>query len=220
MLDQRSGRQGRPGLKGNELCVEDGQIVYQPDPSVRIPLKEVAERVGGHTLVGRGARGPNPAGARVNTFGAQFAEVEVNLETGEVRVQRLTAVHEVGRIINPLTASSQVQGGVVQGLGYAVMEQRLADRSIGQQLNADLEQYKIPTMMDVPAMDISFVDRADPQANSIGAKGLGEPPIIPTAPAIANAVRDAVGVRVTDLPLTPQRVLDALRQAGEKGESR
>jgi xanthine dehydrogenase YagR molybdenum-binding subunit len=156
----------------------------------------------------------------VNTFGAQFAEVEVNLETGKVRVQRLTAVHEVGRIINPLTAVSQVQGGIVQGLGYAVMEQRLADRSIGQQLNADLEQYKIPTMMDVPAMDISFVDRADPQANSIGAKGLGEPPIIPTAPAIANAVRDAVGVRVTDLPLTPQRVLDALRQAGERGESR
>jgi xanthine dehydrogenase YagR molybdenum-binding subunit len=204
---------GVPEAGEEEMVVEEGEIYYRPDPSRRIPFRQVAAKMDGYTLVGDGARGPNPEGAAINTFGAQFAEVEVNVETGQVRVRRLIAVHEVGRVINPLTATNQVYGGVIQGLGFAAMEARVIDRGTGLQLTANLEGYKIPTMMDVPALDVSFADgtsdRADPEANSIGAKGLGEPPIIPTAAAIANAVSDALGKRITELPITPQRILDA-----------
>jgi xanthine dehydrogenase YagR molybdenum-binding subunit len=203
------------GLSVDEFGMVAGDVVYGPDPSIRVALKDVAARAGGHTLVGHGARGPNPDGARINTFGAQFAAVDVNVETGALRVREVTAVHDVGRIINPLTATSQVHGGIIQGVGYAAMEEGVVDASTGHVLNDDLEHYKIPTIADVPAMEVAFVDRADAAANSVGAKGLGEPPIIPTAPAIANAVRDALGVRITDLPLTPARLLAALHSAGE-----
>jgi xanthine dehydrogenase YagR molybdenum-binding subunit len=206
---------GRVDVAADELAVAGPDVVYRPDPTVRIPLADVADRLGGHTLIGQGARGPNPEDAKINTFGAQFARVAVNVETGQVRVLQVVAVHDVGRLINPLTATSQVYGGIIQGTGYATMEERLLDHATGLQLTADLEAYHLPTILDAPEMDVAFVDRADLQANSIGAKGLGEPPIIPTAPAIANAVSDALGLRLTDLPLTPRRILDALRAAGQ-----
>jgi xanthine dehydrogenase YagR molybdenum-binding subunit len=199
----------------DQLAMEQGDIVFRPDPERRIPLEEVSRRLGGHTLVGDGARGPNPEEARVKTFGAQFAHVAVNVETGQVRVLQVIAVHDVGRIINPLTAASQVYGGIIQGTGYATMEERLLDSHTGLHVNADLESYHLPTIMDVPRMEALFVDRADPMVNNLGAKGLGEPPIIPTAAAIANAVSDAIGQRLTDLPLTPRRILHALRAASQ-----
>jgi CO/xanthine dehydrogenase Mo-binding subunit len=202
----------------DEFEVRDGDIVYRPDPAVRIPFKDATDRLGNHTLVGEGARGPNPEEAKTNTFGAQFAEVEVNVETGEVRVLRVVAVHDVGRVINPLTAASQVYGGIIQGASYATMEERILDGELGVTLNPDLEHYHLPTVMDVPEMKVSFVDLPDPELNNIGAKGLGEPPIIPTAPAIANAVHDATGLRLTDLPLTRRRVLEGLRARREEGE--
>jgi xanthine dehydrogenase YagR molybdenum-binding subunit len=228
VLDLAAQMLGVPEAGEEELGVsgrhtEEGEIYYRPDPSRRIPFRQVAAKMDGYTLVGDGARGPNPEGAAVNTFGAQFAEVEVNVETGQVRIRKLIAVHEVGRVINPLTATNQVYGGVLQGLGFAAMEERVIDRGTGLQLTANLEGYKIPTMMDVPALDVSFADgtsdRADPEANSIGAKGLGEPPIIPTAAAIANAVSDALGKRITELPITPQRILAAACPPGTGGNA-
>jgi xanthine dehydrogenase YagR molybdenum-binding subunit len=117
----------------------------------------------------------------------------------------------VGRVINPLLARSQMEGGILQGLGLALFEERVIDERLGKPLNTGLHDYKVPTMADVPEIDASCLDAVDTTANPVGARGLAEPPLIPTAPAIANAVADALGVPVNDLPLTPWRVLRALQ---------
>jgi CO/xanthine dehydrogenase Mo-binding subunit len=132
------------------------------------------------------------------------------VETGQVRVCKVVAVHSIGRIVNPLTAASQVYGGITMGLGFGTMEERTIDRQTGLQLTANLREYKAPMIGDIPEMEVEFVDAVDVEANSVGAKGLGEPPIIPVPAAIANAVADAIGVRILDLPITPDRVLAAL----------
>jgi xanthine dehydrogenase YagR molybdenum-binding subunit len=169
--------------------------------------------MGNYMIVGTGARGPNPDEKALNTFGAHFARVRVNVETGQVRVLKVAAVHSIGRIVNPLTAASQVYGGVTMGLGFGTTEERVIDRRTGLQMTANLEEYKVPTMADVPEIDASFVDAVDVEANSVGSKGLGEPPIIPPAAAIANAVADALGVRIYDLPMTPDRILGVLKES-------
>jgi xanthine dehydrogenase YagR molybdenum-binding subunit len=161
-------------------------------------------------ILGHGARGPNPQDRSVRTFGAQCVEVEVDIETGEVQVLRVVAAHDCGRIINPSMVDSQVIGGVTQGLGFALMEERVVDAASGVVLNANLEDYKVPTVADVPPIVHAPVDLSDPAANSTGAKGIGEPPLVPTAPAIANAVFDAVGVRLRHVPLSRHRLLAAL----------
>ena len=177
----------------------------------RVPFARVCFTLGRTTIVGRGSRGPNPADTSLATFGAQFAEVEVDADTGVVRVLRITASHDCGRIINPTLAESQLEGGIIQGLGYALFEERVMDRARGLSLTANLHDYKVPTMADVPRIDARFLGVAAPKANTVGALGVGEPPIIPTAPAIANAVADALGVEVTEIPLAPWRVLEATR---------
>jgi xanthine dehydrogenase YagR molybdenum-binding subunit len=173
-------------------------------------VHEVLKNLENFMIIGRGARAPNPEDVTVNTFGAQFAEVLVDTETGEVKVERIVAVHDSGRVINPLTLSSQIEGGIIQGLGYALFEQRVLDRDTGIVVNDNLENYKVPTALDVPEIVFEMVDRPDPKANNLGAKGVGEPPIIPTAAAIANAVANALGVRIYELPITRERVLKAL----------
>jgi xanthine dehydrogenase YagR molybdenum-binding subunit len=209
-----------PDATEEDLAVEDGEIVYRHDPGKRLTFREVAAKMGDYMIVGKGARGPNPDGQAVNTFGAHFAEVEVNVETGQVRVLKVVAVHEIGRVINPLTAASQVYGGVAMGLGFGIMEERVIDGATGLQLTADLEGYKVPLIVDIPEIDVDFVDLADPEANSVGSKGLGEPPIVPTPAAIANAVADAIGVRITELPITPDCILRALGEHQEGREAR
>ena len=161
-------------------------------------------------IIGRGSRGPNPGGVGLASFGAQFAEVEVDSETGVVRVLRIVAVHDAGRIVNPTLAESQVEGGIIQGLGFGLFEERVLDAPTGLQLNANVHDYKIPTMGDVPRIEVELLDVPDPVANHTGSRGLAEPPIIPTAPAIANAVCDALGIEITELPMTPWRVLGAI----------
>jgi CO/xanthine dehydrogenase Mo-binding subunit len=163
-------------------------------------------------LVGRGSRGPNPGDYAIRTFGAQFAEVAVDIDTGEIRVSKIVASHDSGRIINPLTTSSQVEGGVLQGLGFAMMEGRVLDPATGAALNANLEEYLVPTSLDAPETETHMIDRADNLINNLGSKGVGEPPIIPTAGAIVNAIYHATGIRFHEIPLTRERVLDALEQ--------
>ena len=176
----------------------------------RTPIGDVLKKIDNYTVIGKGSRHPNPDKYSLKTFGAQFAEVEVDLRTGDVFVQHIVAVHDIGRIVNPLTAASQVEGGIIQGLGFALTEERVLDRPTGRVLNANLEGYKIPTIRDVPKITVRFIDVADRRANNLGSKGLGEPPIIPTPAAIANAVANAIGVRVRTTPITPARVLEAL----------
>ena len=159
---------------------------------------------------GRAERGDNPQDKAIRTCGAQCAEVEVDLETGEVTVLRVVAAHDCGRIINPLLVESQVIGGVTQGVGFALSEERVMDERLGESLNANLEEYKVPTARDIPEIVNATESMPDLEANALGTKGIGEPPIIPTAAAIANAIFDATGVRIRDLPITRDKILTAL----------
>lgn len=191
----------------SELRVERGAIVSK---GRRTPIGEVLGQVDNYTVIGKGSRFPNPEGLSLKTFGAHFAQVEVDVRTGEVFVEHVVAVHDIGRVINPLTAASQVEGGVIQGLGFALGEERIVDHPTGRVVNGNLEGYKIPTVRDVPKITVRFIDDPDTKANNLGAKGLGEPPIIPLPAAVANAVANAIGVRIRTAPITRQRVLEAL----------
>jgi xanthine dehydrogenase YagR molybdenum-binding subunit len=143
-------------------------------------------------------------------FGAQFAEVRVDPETGEVRVPRMTGVFAVGRIINPITARSQFIGGMTMGLGMALLEEGIVDAQFGDHVNHDLAQYHVPANADVGEIDIAWIDEDDEHLNPMGSKGIGEIGIVGTAAAIANAVHHATGVRVRDLPVRLDRVLAGL----------
>ncbi len=197
-------------MSATELRMERGYVV---SAGARTPIAKIFEDLQNYTVVGRGSRMPNPEDRVLKTFGAHFAEVEVDAATGEVFVDRVVAVHDIGRIVNPLTARSQVEGGVIQALGYALTEERVVDRPTGRVMTASLENYKVPTVKDVPKIVVRFVDVPDTEANNTGAKGLGEPPIIPTAAAVANAVANALGVRIRHLPLTPARIITAVQAA-------
>ena len=141
-------------------------------------------------------------------YGAQGAEVEVDEETGEVRIVRMVAAHDVGKVLNPQTLAGQAYGGLAQGVGYALYEEVRTEQ--GRILNPSFTDYKIPTTHEMGfPVHLEFIETDDP-AGPFGAKGVGEPGLVPTAPAIANAIYDAVGVRIRDLPITPEKVLRAL----------
>jgi len=196
------------------LSLRDGHIVSSDGGSW--PIEEITGLLEEGQIQGRGNRGPNPAGMRVLTFGVQVAEVAVDVETGEVRVERVAAIHDVGRVINPLGASSQVEGGIIQAIGHTLSEERLLDPATGDVLNQTLDAYRMPTIADVPEIVSELVDIPDEHLTNLGSKGLGEPPIIPTAAAIANAIRDATGADVRSLPLSREEMLRALREAEQR----
>jgi xanthine dehydrogenase YagR molybdenum-binding subunit len=196
-------------ISADDLTVREGRIRSR-DGALDVDVVEVTGKLGNATIDGSGARGPNPDGFRVNTFGCQIAQVAVDTGTGVVHVERIVAVHDVGRIVNPLGASSQLEGGVIQGVGYALMEDLVVDPTTGVPVNGHLDDYKLPTIADVPEIVWDFVNVADENLPNLGAKGLGEPPIVPTAAAIANAFAHATGRRAASLPLTPARVLETL----------
>jgi CO/xanthine dehydrogenase Mo-binding subunit len=156
-------------------------------------------------LVGVGYRGPNPEGKVVNPFAAQFCEVEVNMKTGEVKIIRFLAAHDSGRVMDRLTFDNQVFGGITMGIGFAMTEARILDKNqTGKMVNKSWHEYKVPTALDIPVNMVSLpVEIVDTEANTAGAKGLGEPVTIPTAAALANAVFHATGVRVTETPMSP-----------------
>jgi xanthine dehydrogenase YagR molybdenum-binding subunit len=136
----------------------------------------------------------------------------VNVETGRIRVLKHVAAHDSGQIINKLTAESQVVGAVTQGLSAGLFEERVMDDTTGNPTNPNLRDYKIATSLDIPEITPIFVDVVDTRLNNLGTKGLGEPPRIPSSAAIANAVYNAIGVHVREIPMTPQRVLAALKR--------
>jgi xanthine dehydrogenase YagR molybdenum-binding subunit len=199
----------------HDLEIVEGEVRVKGQPGRRLAVKEIMSKIQPNMIQGRGSRGPNPPGKTVHTFGAQAAEVEVDVETGEVTVLRVVAAHDCGRVVNPLMVESQVVGAVTQGLGFALTEERLVDEGRGFVVNANLEEYYVPTVLDVPEITNVTLDMPDPEANPTGAKGIGEPPIIPTAPAIANAIRDAIGVRISRTPMNRSRVLKALAERGK-----
>lgn len=143
-------------------------------------------------------------------FGAVFAEVDVDMGTGKIIVNKILAIHDSGKIINYQTAQGQVHGGVIMGVGYGISEQLLLDRKTKRIINNNLLDYKIPTILDVPDIDVRFVETIE-ASTAYGNKALGEPPCISVAPAIRNAVLDATGVKFNEIPLTPERVLKGLK---------
>jgi xanthine dehydrogenase YagR molybdenum-binding subunit len=146
--------------------------------------------------------------------GVQFAEVAVDTETGVIKVERVVAVHDCGRPLNPLALESQINGGILQGISYALYEDRVLDRRTGRMVNANLEQYKIVGARETPKIESIIIEEYLGRS-STDAGGIGEPSTIPTAAAVANAVYNATGVRMRELPMTPARVLAAL--AGRQG---
>lgn len=193
------------------LQVKNGRITVEGRAEGSRAIKDILSEIGDYMITGKGFRGPNPS-QPLRTWGAQIADVAVNIETGQVRVERIIAVHDVGRVLNPQGLASQFYGGILQGLGFAVSECRVVDDASGTVLNPNLQDYKIPTIADAPQMIVRGLDKADTAANHVGSKGAGEPPIIPTPAAIANAIFDACGVRVRNLPATPATMLALLNQ--------
>jgi CO/xanthine dehydrogenase Mo-binding subunit len=191
------------------LDAHEGRVTVR-DTDRSMAFGEITAKLGNVMIQGHGSRGPNPQDAGIVTTGVQFAEVEVDIGTGVVRVVRIVAVHDAGRIVNPTLAESQLEGGIIQGMGFALFEERRLDARMGLPLNTGLHDYKIPTLADIPVIDGHFLPGADSKANHVGARGIAEPAIVPTAPAIAGAVADALGVEVLELPMTPWRVLTAL----------
>ena len=205
----------RYDLEEGALDLRGGNVV-SADGNLSKPLAEVVGLLEAAQILGKGARGPNPTGMQVLTFGVQVAEVAVDIETGEIWVERVAAVHDVGRVINPLGASSQNEGGIIQGIGHTLSEERLHDPTTGQILTTSLDAYKLPTFADVPEIVSELVDEPDGHLTNLGSKGLGEPPIVPTAAAIANAIRDATGADVRRLPISREEMLRALREAEQR----
>ncbi len=201
------------------LDVRDGVLLVDGDARAGMPVSKVMEQVAPHTLHGQGTRRPNPEDVAIKNFGAQVIEVEVDIETGEVTVLRVVTAHDIGRIINPTLVDSQIIGGITQGLGFGLFEERLIDHRLGLVLNPNMEDYLVPTMADIPDIDHVHLNLPDTKANTTGAKGVGEPPLIPTAPAIANAIHDATGVRIRQGPLNRQRLLDHLAALAGKEAS-
>ena len=196
------------------LSLRGGNVVSSDGGSW--PIEDVVGLLEDAQILGKGARGPNPTGMQVLTFGVQVAEVAVDVETGEIRVERVAAIHDVGRVVNPLGASSQVEGGIIQGIGHTLSEDRLLDPATGITLNQTLDAYKLPTIADVPEIVTELLDIPDEHLTNLGSKGLGEPPIVPMAAAIANAIRDATGADVRSLPISREEMLRALREAEAK----
>jgi len=210
------------------LDLQDGVITSRREPSRRLPYDRTVRathfREGGTQVIAEAFYDPPTSmqdeSFRGNisvtyAFGTQAAEIEVDLDTGRIDVLRVVAAHDVGRALNPAGAEGQIEGGVAMGLGYAVTEQLIVKE--GKVVNPYFRDYKMPTARDMPKVIPILVETNDP-GGPFGAKGLGEAGAICTAPAIANALFNATGVRIKALPLTPERVLEALDAARDRGE--
>jgi len=196
-----------------ELKAQGTNLAMTMAEAVDLAKKRGVVPVGsGHfTAHGTGLDPEDGSGApwQAYVFGTQVAEVEVDTLTGEVQVLGLWAAHDVGRVINPRGVEGQIEGGVVQGLGQALMEDY---QTIGgQPVTHGFAKYILPTALDVPEITSVLVEDPDP-LSPLGAKGIGEPALVPTAPAIMNAIHDAVGVRIKSLPATPEKVLAAIAE--------
>jgi xanthine dehydrogenase YagR molybdenum-binding subunit len=199
-----------------ELGFRERAVVVRGDPSRALPFAEAAARIGHSGIVVRRERrddyGFSGQGLRGALGGVQFAEVAVDTETGIVKVERVVAVQDCGRPINPLGLQNQVNGGILHGISWALYEDRVLDPATGRMLNADLEMYKLAGAREVPRIEVHLIEEYRARS-ATDAGGIAEPANIATAAAIANAVYNAIGVRIRDLPITPRRVLAALAAA-------
>lgn len=199
------------------LALDNG-VICGPGGSPKVQVGELKELRLQQVAIGVGVRGPNPSGKVARPFAAHFAEVEVNQWTGEVRVLRMLAAQDSGRVMNLLTYRNQVIGGLTMGIGFGLTEQRILDPQTGKMVNANWHDYKIPTAKDVPAdMACVPIDMHDHQWNTTSTKGIGEPATVPAAAAIANAVYNATGIRFTTAPITAAKLLAMLSERKQRG---
>ena len=194
--------------KKESLEIKDGQILIKGEGR-SIPYKEILSKAPS-PIVGRGS-GKVPQNVLLHSFGVHFAEVAVDTRTGKVEILRLIASHDVGRVINRLGCENQIQGGAVMGIGYGLMERQFIDGRTGICLNPNMVDFKIPSTLDVPLVEPIIVEPEDPYG-PFGAKGVGEPPYSVPAPAIANAIYNAVGVRCNEIPINIRSILDGLEK--------
>jgi len=200
------------------LVIRDGTITSTSDDSVRTTIKDLVRGEGGvpqRSLIAHATHEPHVA----YSFAAHFVEVDVDIETGQVEVKDVVAAHEIGRAINPVAVEGQIQGGLQQGIGHSLTEDLVVDPKTGRTLNAGFVDYKMPLSVDMPKIKVLVLEDAPDPEGPYGAKGIGEDPIIPIAPAIGNAIYDAIGVRLRAFPFTPERVLKGLAEQGASAKA-
>ena len=198
------------GVQPVSLVARDGRVFVKDTPSKGVTWKEACRLLGTEpvSVDGEWEAGLSASG----TSGVQFAEVQVDIETGVTRVDRVVCVQDCGLVMNPLTTETQIHGGIIMGVNWALFENRILDRNTGQMVNPNMEWYMLGGMSDIPKIDVVLMNQPER-----GVIGIGEPPTISTAAAIANAVANAIGVRVRSLPLSPDRVLAALAAQQKAG---
>ena len=193
--------------------LKDNNIINKETGEILASLKEVAMHALYNTekSVHITAEVTNQCKSNTFSFGVCFADVEVDIPVGKIKVNKVINVHDCGKILNPQLAAAQVHGGMSMGLGYGLSEQLLFDEKTGKMLNDNLLDYKLPTIMDTPHLEAQFAETYD-VSGPFGNKALGEPPAIPVAPAIRNAVFNATGVQFNVAPLTPQRLVEKFKK--------
>lgn len=197
-----------------EVSLKDGKIAAGGKQLEFSQIRAFAQQ---QVVVGVASRAPNRTDKIQRPFAAQFAEVEVNKRTGEMKVLRMLGAQDSGRVMNLLTFRNQVYGGMVMGIGFGFTERRIFDSATGRIINANWHDYKLPTALDAPAevacVPVEMID----DSTNLGAKGLGEPATIPSAAAVANALYNAIGVRITEAPASTSRIIEALNAKGNRG---
>ncbi len=206
------------GAEPSELSVTDGHIVSIKDNSKKISFRDALGDMRTEQMTATASRSDDYGGFQVGTFLAyghlgsvQFVEASVDTETGFIKVDKIVAVHSCGRPLNISQIESQINGGVIQGISYALYEYRVMDNNTGHHMNCNLDQYKLPFAMEIPEIEPIIIEDYSGRT-STDAYGIGEPANIATAVAVANAVYNAIGVRIYDLPITPDKVLKALNK--------
>jgi xanthine dehydrogenase YagR molybdenum-binding subunit len=203
----------------DNLAIRNGHVVFKNDPSKSYTLKQIAAKMPTHEVSARATRVAEYSKERLLYGGVDYVELAVDTETGRVHIEKVFGAHDCGRPINPTGVISQINGGILQGISYALFEQRIMDPNAGYMLNANLENYKILGAREVPEIEVVLVENYIAQS-STDAAGIGESAgIITLAAAIGNAFYNATGVRMRKLPMTPANVLAALGKTQEEGEA-
>ena len=186
---------------------EGGVLQHKSDPELQLTFRQMAARQNptGGPIVGRAGVNPGGAGPAIATH---IVDLEVDPETGKVEILRYTAVQDAGKAIHPSYVEGQIQGGVAQGIGWALNEEYFVNDQ-GHMLNSSFLDYRMPISLDLPMIDTVIVEKAN-LAHPYGVRGVGEVPIVPPMAAISNALHDALGVRLNQLPMNPGRILEAL----------
>jgi CO/xanthine dehydrogenase Mo-binding subunit len=198
------------GESGSRTTIMTGYAVIEAARDIKKQLAEKGAPAAGGMLIATANPSPTVEGRKTrNAFGAHFVEVEADVELGHVRVTKYVAVHDCGRLMNPLTATSQIKGAAVQGIGMALHEDLIYDRRNGQPLNAGYYGDRVATHRDAPDIDVIFIE-SDDGYGPYGAKSMGESGIVLSPAAVANAVANAIGQRMKSLPINRQRILEAL----------